>query len=445
MIFDLSKETDQLTAIQKTTLGSDMLAGFVKKGGCDLHIHTQASDGADSPARVVQKVIENKLLCFSITDHDSIEGVQDVLRILYKLKSIGMQCPKFVPGIELSVQEEREIHMLGYFPLGGYEKMESFLTVQRDRRMARNEEMCELLTANGMPVSIEELKAEGGAVVGRLHAANIMVRKGFSGNVKEAFNRWLGYGKPCYAKRIKPTAREAIRCILDAGGIPVVAHPYLYDWTSGTGEVSELLLKKLFILKSYGLSGVEAFHGEATHLQRLEIQGAAATAELFCTAGSDYHGDNKRGLLMYQGSTKFFHDNDAVIFAAIIESEDKICVVKQNTGFQAGKWMLPGVARQPGKDAKQQVVETLKKKWGLDVQMKDHYLTVVQESESRRVTLAAFRCTQNGKDGVGLFKQTEEIGFFTPGSLSEMDVMPADAAILDHLRQLSLFSLPVIT
>ena len=128
------------------------------------------------------------------------------------------------------------------------------------------------------------------------------IERGF-GSTKEAFSNWIGYGKPCYAPRVKPTAREAIQCILEAGGIPVVAHPYLYGWTSVTKEVYLVLLQRLSQLKADGMLGVEAFHGEASFAQKIETQACAETLDLICTAGSDYHGDNKPGLSMYDGSS----------------------------------------------------------------------------------------------------------------------------------------------
>lgn len=437
MIFDLSKELDQLTTKEKTILGASLIEDVVKKGGCDLHLHTHASDGADSAARIVQKVIENKLLCFSVTDHDSIEGVQDVIRILYKLRAIGMVCPRFIPGIELSVQEEHEVHILGYFPFGGYEKMESFLLVQRERRHQRNVELCKLLTENGMPISIEELKAEGGLVVGRLHAANVLMRKGYIGSTREAFNDWIGYGKPCYAKRVKPTVKEAVKSILEAGGIPVVAHPYLYEWTSGLRQVSNIILQHLSQMKSYGLLGVEAFHGEASLAQKIETEAAAKTLDMFCSAGSDYHGDNKPGVSMYNGSIRFFHENDSVLIAAILELDGKIFAVKKTSGLNNGKWYLPSGRKPSDKSGKAFLKDIMKELWGIEVVVKEHYLTTVHDTAHQRVTLITYRCGFNEELLVQKCKTVDNCGIFPLGVLSEMALMLPDAVIIDSLREIS--------
>ena len=437
MAFDLPEELDHLSIQEKTTLGASWIEEAVRKGGCDLHLHTQASDGADSAALVVQRVIENRLHCFSVTDHDSIEGVQDVIRILYKLKSIGMTCPTFIPGIELSVQEECEIHILGYFPFGGFEKMDSFLLTQRERRNDRNIELCRLLTKNRMPITIEELRAEGGPVVGRLHAANVLARKGYIGSVKEAFSNWLGYGKPCYAPRVKPSAKEAIECILSAGGIPVVAHPYLYEWTSGSNQVSNVLLQRLSRLKADGLLGVEAFHGEAPPAQKKEIEAAAKTVELVCTAGSDYHGDNKPGLSMYSGTNTFFHENDTVLLAAILETDGMIFAAKKTNGLNSGKWYLPSGRKPSDKTGKIFLRDMMKERWGIDVTVQEHYVTTVYDTPRQRVTLIAYRCGFDREPAVKKWETMEDCGLFPLGVLSGMDLMLPDAVVIDKLREIS--------
>ncbi len=437
MIFDLPKELDPLSIQEKTVLGTAWIEEAVRNGGCDLHLHTQASDGADSAALVVQRTIENRLRCFSVTDHDSIEGVQDVIRILYKLKSIGMQCPAFIPGIELSVQEECEIHILGYFPFGGFEKMESFLLTQRQRRDDRNIELCRLLTKNRMPITIEELRAEGGPVVGRLHAANVLARKGYIGSVKEAFSNWIGYGKPCYAPRVKPSAKEAIECILSAGGIPVVAHPYLYEWTSGSKQVSDILLQRLSSLKADGLLGVEAFHGEASPAQQMEIEAAAKTLELICTAGSDYHGVNKPGLAMYNGSQTFFHENDVVLLAAILETDRMIFAAKKTGGLNSGKWYLPSGRKPSDKTGRSALRDIMKERWGIDITVQDHYVTTVHDTPRQRVTLMAYHCGFDRELAIRRCADDGDCGLFPLGVLSGMDLMLPDAVVVDKLREIS--------
>ena len=437
MIFDRSKEQEHLSTQEKSILGASLIAEAVRSGGCDLHLHTQASDGADSAARVVLRVIENRLRCFSVTDHDSIEGVQAVVRILLQLKSIGMACPAFIPGIELSVQEECEIHILGYFPFGGIEKMDSFLLAQRERRNARNVELCRLLTQNNMPITIEELRAEGGAVVGRLHAANVLARKGYIGSVKEAFSDWLGYGKPCYAPRMKPAAKEAIRSILDAGGIPVVAHPYLYGWTSGSRQVSSILLQRLTQLKADGLLGVEAFHGEASPAQQIEVEAAAKTVDLVCTAGSDYHGDNKPGLSMYNGARTFYHENDTVLLAAILETEGQIFAAKKTSGLNCGKWHLPSGRKTSDKDGKDFLRGMMKERWGIGIAVEKHYVTTVYDTPHQRVTLIVYHCSFDRDQVLKKCKVAGDCGMFPLGVLSGMDLMLPDAVVVGKLREIS--------
>lgn len=445
MIFDHSKEMDQLTNKEKTLLGTALIQDVVISGGCDLHIHTHASDGADSSARIVQKAIENKLKCFSVTDHDSIEGVMDVIRILHKLRTIGIICPKFIPGVELSVHDdcednnEKEVHILGYFPFGGIENIESFLVAQRNRRNERNANMCELLVKNGFNVTIDELRAEGGSVVGRLHAANIMVRKGYVGSVKEAFREWLGNGKSCYASRIKPTAKEAIECIMSNGGVSVVAHPYLYGWTSGKNEVSSLLINRLLFLKKQGLCGVESFHGEALTNQKLESFAATKTIGLLTTAGSDYHGDNKKGLKMYDGDMKFINSNEIVHISAIIEIEGKFLAIKKLAGLNEGKWCFPGGRKTGMEDNETFLEKTLIAGTGLKIYNIKHYATFFNDINAQKAIYVYYKCECDKNLLEKILSKIESQNLFSLNELSLLPLMTSDAICVDKLREIQLF------
>lgn len=311
---------------------SDIIRRYVETGGCDLHLHTHFSDGADSVVSLVQKVMANRLKCFAVTDHDSIDAVPEIFSLLDRLGELGFDRPAFIPGIEISAEydfagQSTEIHILGYFPSGGYEEMSSFVQEQRKKRDERNSEMCRRLTEMGMPVTMEEMKAEGRRSVGRLHAANILMRKGYLSSVKEGFDTLFGYGKPCYVRRDKPGAKEAVRNIKDAGGMAVIAHPYLYKWTgSEPGRVSCILAKAIDDLKHMGIEGVEAFHGEASQEQREETYAVSLALGLLPTAGSDYHGENKSGVRMYDGETHFIEDDTCSESALLLEKEDRYLV-----------------------------------------------------------------------------------------------------------------------
>lgn len=295
---------------------------IVAGGAFDLHLHTTASDGTTSPDELVRMVATGGLRAFSVTDHDTLAALPAIRAALASLAAAGGRVPLFVPGVELSVDYETvpgrmtEIHLLGYFPLGGIEAVEDWLRVQRVRRRERNRRMCAQLTALGMPVTLEELEAEGRplpdadtgtdggeTVVGRVQAANLLVRKGFAESRRDAFERFLGPGRPGYAPRERPSLREAIDYLDMHGGIPVVAHPHVYKWTGeASGLYGRTLAEVLTELRGWGLAGVEAFHGEATVAARREVLAAGLAAGLLITAGSDFHGGNKHAA-MYTAET----------------------------------------------------------------------------------------------------------------------------------------------
>ncbi len=296
---------------------------IVAAGACDLHLHTTASDGTTAPEALVDMVAANGLRAFSVTDHDTLAALPAIEAALV---SIGPDAPLLIPGVELSVDYEIrplrkiEVHLLGYFPLGGIEAVEVWLREQRQRRRERNRRMCDKLTALGMPVTLAELEAENEraadagadtadagaeAVVGRVQAANLLVRKGYATDRGDAFARFLGVGRPAYAPRERPTLAAAIDFLAAHGGLSVLAHPHVYKWTGeAAGLWGRTLPGVLHELAAVGLAGVEAFHGEATTAERAEVLSAGLAAGLLITAGSDFHGENKHAA-MFTAETDF--------------------------------------------------------------------------------------------------------------------------------------------
>ncbi len=380
---------------------------YVKEGGCDLHLHTHYSDGADSVVSLIQKVMKAGLRCFAVTDHDCIDAIPEVLRLLSRLRELGFECPDFIPGIEISAgfgeeNESMEIHILGYFPSGGYEELAAFINDQRRKRYERNLEMCRCLTKFGMPVTIEELTSEGQKSIGRLHAANILVRKGYISSVKEGFDTLFGYGRPCYIKRDKPSADEAVKAIRDAGGIAVIAHPYLYKWTGpGDGRVSDTLIRALSALKTTGVEGAEAFHGEASAEQQEETYAAALAAGLIPTAGSDYHGENKNGVKMYTGDSVFVEKETVFEAAAFIVDNGKflVCEGDKASGFNS-QVFFPGVElTADGKSDPVKVLEGyLRSIISSDLRAGAHCLTVYRRTSGRREVLTIYNTKRGNGD-----------------------------------------------
>lgn len=425
--------------IQKIETAAGYLSKIVFEGSCDLHIHTTFSDGSDSSAAIVQKVIENRLKYFAVTDHDTIDGVLDVINVLRKIKSIGMKCPVFIPGIELSVQEDgREIHILGYFPFGGIEKIADFIKMQQKSRQVRNEKLCELLTKTGMPVTIEELQAEGSVVVGRLHAANILMRKGYVGSVKEAFNNYLTKGKPCYVGRKKATAKDAINAISVAGGVAVLAHPFLYGWTSCKNTVSDIFIEKIQNLKECGLKGIEVFHGEASKCQILETKALADTLGMLITAGSDYHGANKYNLKMFNSEKEIFKESEEIIAGAVIEYNEKYLLVKKVMGLSEEKWGFPSISLNHSQFNYKNTLEiALSRILNIRMEAFEYYTTAVCEDENSRKVFIAYKYVIQEDILSDLIKKDPSLALFSLGELSFLKLRTLDGIIVDKLREIT--------
>lgn len=284
--------------------GRGCLARIVGAGAADLHLHSTASDGSDSPPALLQAVMANGLKAYALTDHDGIQGLQAMSLVRDKLRKLGMDLPAFIPGVEISgVYEEggrkQEVHVLAYFPVGGIEELQPFLQEQRKNRDARNRRMCERLQELGMHVTFEELQGEGGEVLGRPHLATIMIRKGYANSHREAFAEWLGSGKPAYVPRELPAVQDVIRIARGVGAVTVLAHPSLYR---GWMDDEDRLRERLTELQNAGLDGIELFQNETKREHAQTLSRIGADMGFLPTIGSDYHGRNKTDVPMLQAA-----------------------------------------------------------------------------------------------------------------------------------------------
>lgn len=297
--YHVDDEYEKLSSLEKMQL-------IMTEGAADLHIHTNASDGFDSPPSVLKLVMQLGLKTFSITDHDTLWGVKDVQMILDKLRQMRVKnLPRFLPGVELSVEMDgQELHLLAYFPSGGQQKIQAFLDKSKQERIVRNKLLCDRLTELGFPISYDELNKEGGQVLGRVHVATVMARRGFVSNIDAAFEQYLGEGKPAFIDRNHPKIEDGIKATIAAGGIPVLAHPALYDWLNGANARKDTLAK-LKRLKAMGLVGVEVIHGETSLQQSQLLSELAKELGLLRTIGSDYHGSNKTDVKLYRATDNF--------------------------------------------------------------------------------------------------------------------------------------------
>ena len=266
----------------------------------DLHVHSSCSDGTLSPTELVDYAMEKGLAAFALTDHDTVDGLEEAIEYAAGLRSHVV--PEVIPGIELSSEYQgRDIHVVGLYIDYRDKAFRGKLREFVDSRTARNQKMCSLLQQAGVPVTYEELiKAYPDSVITRAHYARFMLEKGYVKSMQEAFDRYVGDHAPCFIPREKITPAQAVQLILRAGGVPVLAHPILYHMSE---EHLDKLVKEL---KEAGLMGIEAIYSTYTAADERRIRALAAKYELLISGGSDFHGANKPGLDLGAGYGKLF-------------------------------------------------------------------------------------------------------------------------------------------
>ncbi len=259
---------------------------------CDLHTHTTASDGSDSPAELIRLAIDAGLSAIAVTDHDTTQGLKEAKD---EAEKRGFE---LIPGVELSVNFKKgNLHILGYFIDEDEEFFKSTLKRVQMARAERNPKILKKLNDLGILVTMEELEEiSRGGQIGRPHIARVMVEKGYVKSVSDAFERYLKRGARAYAPKSILDPGEAIKVIKGAGGIPVLAHPF-----SLLAKDRDELFSIVESLKKEGLMGVECYyseHDEAFTGVCLEI---ARALELIVTGGSDYHGKAKPYIKLGRG------------------------------------------------------------------------------------------------------------------------------------------------
>ena len=252
----------------------------MKEQRVDLHSHTTASDGLNSPADNMKLAKEAGLVALGITDHDSVNGIEEAMVAAERL---GIEV---IPGIEVStVENGQDVHVLGYFIRYKDQNFLNQLDELQRARDRRNEMMLEKLGELGIEIQIEEVRKKlrrEGANVGRPHIAEVMIDKGVVQTMEEAFREYLGKNGKAYVNPIRISPEEGIEIIKAAGGIPILAHPGLY----GDDEMVERLIR-------YGVKGIEAFHPDHNDEEEQKYQQMAERYGILVTAGSDFHGSRK--------------------------------------------------------------------------------------------------------------------------------------------------------
>ena len=258
----------------------------------DLHTHTTASDGSFTPSQLVHHAKEKGLRALAVTDHDTIDGNKEALDAGVRE---GLEV---VPGIEISVDySPGSMHMLGYFIDTESQRLQEKLALLQDSRSDRNPKIIEKLNALGLDITYDEVvQTSGGGQVGRPHIAQVLLKKGYTNTIQEAFDKYLGKGAPAYFDKFRLNAEDAIAMITDAGGVPVLAHPFTLKCTN-QGELEELIKH----LTGHGLQGIEVYYTEHNEKQISRYRLLAERNNLLLTGGSDFHGANMAGVELGTG------------------------------------------------------------------------------------------------------------------------------------------------
>ena len=262
----------------------------------DLHVHSTHSDGTCTTKELVDLAIYKNLKAIALTDHDTTEGLEEIMAYA-KDKNI-----EIVPGIELSTEYfGKDIHILGLYINPYNPKFREHLIAFQESRVNRNRKMCENLAEQGIDITYEELMERfKGAVVTRAHYARFLLDKGYVKSMKEAFERYVGDHCKAFVPREKIAPAQAVSLILEAGGIPVLAHPILY-------RLSDANLDKLVAeLKEAGLMGIEAVYSTYAPSEERYVKRLAAKYDLLITGGSDFHGTNKKDIDLGNGRGHLF-------------------------------------------------------------------------------------------------------------------------------------------
>jgi len=259
----------------------------------DLHTHSNASDGTDSPSELIDKAISKGLDVIALTDHDTVGGWDEATTALQNHESNSKL--ELVLGSEVSCQGEdgTSIHMLALLFDPNYTPLITEFEKTRENRVTRMSRIISRLNEAGIEITIEEVNSQkrGDATLGRPHLADALVARGHVASREEAFNLFLHNGSKFYINHYSPSPEVAIRLIKEAGGVAVIAHPL----ASRSGR--KIDLGTLNQLIQAGLDGIEVDHRDHNEMERSELMRLAIEHNLVVTGSSDYHGTGKMNQL----------------------------------------------------------------------------------------------------------------------------------------------------
>lgn len=250
----------------------------------DLHTHSTASDGTDTPGELINKALAHGLEVLALTDHDTILGWDEA--VAYLRPGLAL-----VLGSEISCQTEDgvSVHMLGLLFDPNYQPLQTTLAKTRENRFGRMERILTRLNEAGYDIAMPDVVAQlsEGGTLGRPHLADALIEKGIVKNREEAFAELLHNNSKFYVAHYSPTPEVTIGLIKQAGGVAIIAHPF----ASLRGQI--ISSKSFDSLVAAGLDGIEVDHRDHSREQRELLRGIAREFGLVITGSSDYHGTGK--------------------------------------------------------------------------------------------------------------------------------------------------------
>lgn len=268
----------------------------------DLHTHSNKSDGSFSPTELVDYAIAKGLSAVALTDHDTVDGLAEAAHHAEALSQAGHPSTEVVPGIEFSTKYgKQDVHIVGLYIAYDSPVFTARLQAFVDSRTGRNRKMCRNLQEAGIEITYEKLQEKNpGAVITRAHYASYLFENGYVKSRHDAFAQYLGDHTKYFVPREKVTPAQAVALILQAGGVPVLAHPPLYHM--GRDRLDELVSS----LKNAGLMGIEVLYSTYSGQDERDMLQLASKYDLLPSGGSDFHGANKPNLDLGTGYGRLF-------------------------------------------------------------------------------------------------------------------------------------------
>ena len=280
-------------------------------------MHSTYSDGSDTPAELVRQAERANLAAIALTDHDTLDGIGPLLEAARdsKMRVIG--------GTELSLAyENATLHLLGYLVDPANEPLREHLSRIRNARDERNHQIAARLQELELPIDYEEVSNEaGGDVIGRPHFARVLMRKGIVGSFNEAFDLYLARGAKAYVDRRRLAIPEAIAAVREAGGVPVLAHPFLTEDAADPEKLRELLRQ----MTDWGLLGLEVWYTDHSEWQTAHYLELAREFGLLTTGGSDYHGQIRPDIAIGRGQGELRVPDEALDHVLAAAETDLTC------------------------------------------------------------------------------------------------------------------------